>query len=82
MEKTRYKIEESYRKQPFGGVINQDPTTRLWSWKGHIDFEDGPYAVFNSQRNFSTGSEAEAQMRQVVYQRVDNWLSITQPGRI
>ena len=24
-EKTRYKINEFYRKQPFGGVINQDP---------------------------------------------------------
>jgi hypothetical protein len=81
-EKTRYIIKESYRKQLFGGVINQDPATLSWSWKGHIDFEDGPYSEFTSRRNFTTGSQAEDHMRQFAYQRIDNWLSATRPGSI
>jgi hypothetical protein len=80
--KSRYTVEESYRKQLFGGVINQDPGTRSWSWKAHIDFDGGPYSVFSSRRNFITGPEAESQMRQIVHQRIDNWLSMIQPGAI
>ena len=81
-EKTRYKINELYRKQPFGGVINRDPATRSWSWKGHIDLEDGPYSEFSSRRSFTTGSEAEDHMRRFVHERIDNWLRATQPGSI
>jgi hypothetical protein len=81
-EKTRYTIKESYRKQLFGGIINQDPATLSWSWKGHIDFEDGPYSEFTSRRNFTTESQAEDHMRQFAYHRIDNWLSATRPGSI
>jgi hypothetical protein len=81
-EKTRYTIKESYRKQPFGGVINQDRATRSWSWKGHIDFEDGPYSEFTSRRSFTTGLEAEDHMRRFAYQRIDSWFSATQPGSL
>ena len=55
-EKTSYKISEFYRKQSYEAVINRDPATLSWSWKGHIDFEDGPYSKFTSRRNFTTGS--------------------------
>jgi hypothetical protein len=79
-EKTRYQINETYRKQPFVGVINQDSSTLSWSWKGHIDFQDGPFSEFSSQRNFTTGLEAEDHMRQFAHQRIDNWFSATQPG--
>jgi hypothetical protein len=81
-EKTRYKINEFYRKQPFGGVINRDPATRSWSWKGHIDLEDGPYSEFSSRRSFTTGLEAEDHMRRFAHERIDNWLRATQPGSI
>ena len=79
-EKTRYKISEFYRKQPFDAVINKDPATLSWSWKGHIDFEDGPYSEFSSRRTFTTGSEAEDHMRRFAHERIDNWLRVTQPG--
>jgi len=81
-EKTRYKIKESYRQQAFVGVLNKDPATYSWSWKGQIDFEDGPYSVFASQRNFPTRSEAEDHMRQFAHQRIDHWLHISRPGSI
>jgi hypothetical protein len=81
-EKTKYKINELYRKQPFGGTINQDPETRAWSWKGHVDLEDGPYSQFSSGRSFITGSEAEDHMRRVAHERIDNWLRTTQPGSL
>ena len=79
-EKTRYKISEFYRKQSYEAVINRDPATLSWSWKGHIDFEDGPYSEFSSRRTFITGSEAEGHMRRFVHERIDNWLRVTQPG--
>ena len=81
-EKTRYTINESYRKQLFGGVINQDHATRSWSWKGHIDFEDGPYFEFTSRRSFTTDLEAEDHLRRFVWQRIDSWFSATQPGSL
>ena len=81
-EKTRYRIQGSYRKQAFVGVINQDASTNSWSWKGHIDFEDGPYSEFISQRRFTTGLQAEEDMRQFAHHRIDNWLRATQPGII
>jgi hypothetical protein len=81
-EKTRYTIKEFYRKQPFGGVINQDRATRSWSWKGHIDIEDGPYCEFTSRRNFKTGLEAEDHMRRFVWQRIDSWMSARNPGSL
>ena len=78
-EKTRDKINEFYRNQPFDAVINRDPATRSWSWKGHIDLEDGPYSEFSSRRSFTTGSEAEDHMRRFAHERIDNWLRATQP---
>ena len=81
-EQTRYKINEFYRKQLFDAVINRDPATGSWSWKGHIDFEDGPYSEFTSRRSFATGLEAEDHMRRFVWQRIDSWFSATQPGRL
>jgi hypothetical protein len=81
-EKKRYKISEFYRKHSFGAVINQDPATRSWSWKGHIDLENGPYSEFSSQRTFTSGSEAEAHMRRFAHERIDSWLRATQPGSI
>ena len=79
-EKTRYKISEFYRKQSYEAVINRDPATLSWSWKGHIDFEDGPYSEFSSRRTFTTGAEAEGHMRRFAHERIDNWLRATQPG--
>lgn len=81
-EKTRYKISEFYRKQSFAAVINQDPATHSWSWKGHIDLEKGPYAEFSSQRSFTTCSEAEAHMRRFAHERIDSWLRATEPGSL
>jgi hypothetical protein len=81
-EKTRYKISEFYRKQSFAAVINKDPATGSWSWKGHIDLEKGPYSEFSSQRSFTSGSEAEAHMRRFAYERIDSWLRATEPGSI
>jgi hypothetical protein len=80
--KVTFKVKEWYRKQPFGGVINRDPTTLSWAWKGHIDFEDGPYSEFTSRRVFTSRSEAEDHMRRFAHERIDNWLSTTQPGSI
>jgi hypothetical protein len=79
-EKSIYKIKESYRKQLFGGVISRDVDRRSWAWKGHIDFEDGPYREFTSRRSFSSGSEAEEHMRRFAHEQIDNWLSATRPG--
>jgi len=81
-EKTKYKINEFYRKQPFGGMINRDLATGSWSWKVHIDFEEGPYSEFSSRRSFTTELEAEEHMRRFAYQRIDNWFSATQPGSL
>jgi hypothetical protein len=80
-EKSTYKIKESYRKQLFGGVISRD-SDRSWAWKGHIDFEDGPYREFTSRRNFTTGSEAEEHMRRFAREQIDNWFSATRPGSL
>lgn len=80
-EKSTYKINDSYRKQPFGAVISRD-TDRSWAWKGHIDFEDGPYREFTSRRNFATGLEAEEHMRRFVREQIDNWFSATRPGSL
>jgi hypothetical protein len=79
-EKTRYKISEFYRKQPYGAVINQDRATRWWSWKGYIDLQDGPYSEFSSRRSFTTGSEAEEHMRRFAHGRIDDWLRVIEPG--
>jgi hypothetical protein len=79
-EKSTYKINASYRQQLFAGVISRDGDTRSWVWKGHIDFEDGPYREFTSRRNFSTSSEAEEHMRRFAHEQIDNWLSVTRPG--
>jgi hypothetical protein len=81
-EKMSYKIKDSYRKLFFGGVINQDPTTRSWAWKGHIDFEDGPYSEFTSRRTFTSGTEAEEHMRRFAHERIDSWFSNVHPRNL
>jgi len=80
--KTRYAVKESYRQQAFVGVINKDSATYSWTWKGRIDFEDGPYSEFKSERNFPTMSDAEEHFRRFVHQRIDQWLNISRPDGI
>jgi hypothetical protein len=77
-----YKISETYRKQLFGAVINCDRDTRSWSWKGHIDFENGPYSEYSGRRTFTTGSEAEEHMRRFAREQIDNWLLVRQPSNL
>ena len=70
-EKSRYKISDSHRNQPFVGVMKRDRDTYSWTWKGHIDFADGHYFEFASQRSFDTASEAEAYMRRYACDRIN-----------
>lgn len=79
-DKATYKIRESYRKQLFGGVISRDGDRRSWAWKGHIDFEHGPYREFTSRRSFNSAPEAEDHLRRFAHEQIDNWLSATRPG--
>ncbi len=81
-EKSTLKIKESYRNQLISGVISRDGGTYSWTWKGHIDFEDGPYREFISRRNFATGSEAEEHMRRFAHEQIDHWFSTTRPGSL
>ena len=81
-EKSTYKVKQCYRNQLFGGVISRDSDRRSWVWKGHIDFEDGPYREFTSRRSFSSGSEAEEHMRRFAHEQIDNWFSATRPGNL
>ena len=81
-QRTTYKLKESYRKQLFGAIINKDPRTQSWSWKGHIDFEEGPYSEFTSRRSFNSSLEAEEHLRRFVRERIDSWLSVRQPGSL
>ena len=81
-ERQRYRISDSHRNQTFVGVFRRDPDTYSWTWKGHIDFEDGHNVSFTSQREFATDLEAETYMRQFARARIDNRLSITEPDRL
>jgi len=80
--KTRYTIKESYRQQAFVGVFKKDPASYSWTWKGRIDFQDGPYSEFSSERNFPTNSEAEDHMRQFAHHRIDHWLHVSRPNSL
>jgi hypothetical protein len=80
-ERQRYNIKDSHRNQTFAGVIRKDPDTYSWSWKGHIDFDDGENSEFTSARTFATKVEAEDYMLQFVRNRIDNRLRLTQPKR-
>jgi len=71
-EKSRYKIADSHRNQNFVGVMKRDRDTYMWSWKGHIDFADGHYFEFASQRSFDTATEAEDYMRRYACNRIDS----------
>jgi hypothetical protein len=71
-EKSRYKIADSHRNQSFVGVMKRDRDTYMWSWKGHIDFADGHYYEFASQRSFDTATEAEEYMRRYACNRIDS----------
>ncbi len=81
-ERSRYKIEESHRNQEFVGVFRRDLDTDLWTWKGHIDFDDGHNISFASQRGFTTKIEAEDYMRRFARDRIDSRLTFTKPNRL
>lgn len=70
-EKSRYKISDSHLNQPFTGVMKRDRDTYAWTWKGHIDFTDGHYFEFASQRSFESATEAETYMRQFACDRIN-----------
>ncbi len=70
-EKSRYKIADSHLNQPFVGVMKRDRDTYNWSWKGHIDFVDGHFFEFASQRSFDTAVEAEDYMRRFARNQID-----------
>ena len=74
----RYRIKESYRNQAYVGVVNLDPRTNSWSWKGHVDFDEGLHSMFNS-RTFGTAVQAEDHLRQFAHQCIDNRLNAAQP---
>jgi hypothetical protein len=74
----RYTVKESYRNQAYVGVVNLDPRTNLWAWKGHVDFNEGLHSMFTN-RTFKTASQAEDHMRQFAQQCIDNRLNATQP---
>lgn len=71
-EKSRYKISDSHLNQPFVGVLKRDRETYNWSWKGHIDFVDGYFFEFTSQRSFDTSIEAEAYLRRFACNQINN----------
>jgi len=75
----KYKIKESYRNQAYVGVFNLDPWTRLWAWKGHVDFNEGLHSLFTN-RSFTTALQAEEHMRQSAHQCIDNRLNAMQPN--
>jgi len=75
-EKSRYKISDSHRNQPFVGVMKRDRDTYSWTWKGHIEFADGHYFEFASQRSFDTATEAEAYMRRYACDRIDSRMNL------
>ena len=81
-ERSRYRITESHRNQAFVGVFRRDRDTDSWTWKGHIDFEDGHNLSFDSRRNFPTKLEAEDYMRRFARDRIDNRLNITKPNQL
>ena len=75
-DKSRYKISDSHRNQPFVGVMKRDRDTYSWTWKGHIEFADGHYFEFASQRSFDTATEAEAYMRRYACDRIDSRMNL------
>lgn len=81
-ERQRYKITDSHRNQTFVGVLRRDRDTYCWTWKGHIDFDDGHNFSFASQRSFATSLEAEDYMRRFARDRIDNRLSLAKSGRL
>lgn len=77
-EKSRYRISDSHRNQPFIGVLRRDRDTYGWTWKGEIDFTDGHNFQFASQRSFTTATEAEDYLRRFACDRIDNRLNFSQ----
>ena len=75
-EKSRYRITDTHRDQPFVGVMKRDRDTYNWSWKGHIDFVDGHFFEFSSQRSFDTATEAEDYMRRFARNQIDNRMNL------
>ena len=74
-DRSRYRITDSHRNQPFVGVLKKDRDTYAWRWKGHIDFADGNNFEFASQRCFNTAAEAEDYLRRFVCARIDSRLN-------
>lgn len=70
-DKSRYRISETHRDQPYVGVMKRDRETYNWSWKGHIEFVDGHFSEFVSQRSFDTATEAEDYMRRFARNQID-----------
>ncbi len=56
--------------------MKRDRDTYNWSWKGHIDFADGHYSEFVSQRSFDTATEAEEYLRRFVHNQIDNRMNL------
>jgi hypothetical protein len=81
-ERKRYTIKDSHRNQDFVGILRRDTDTDSWTWKGHIDFDDGHNVEFSSQRSFATKLEAEQYMRRFARDRIDGRLSAVQPRRL
>jgi hypothetical protein len=69
----KYTIKESYRNQPYSGVISFDSWTNTWAWKGHVDFNAGLHSMFTN-RTFTTAVQAEDHMRQSAHRCIDNRL--------
>lgn len=75
-ERSRYKIADTHRDQPFVGVMKRNRETYNWSWKGHIDFVDGHFFEFASQRSFDTATEAEDYMRRFARNHIDRRMNL------
>ena len=73
-ERSRYKIADMHRQQPFKGVLKRDSDGYGWTWKGDIAFTDGHDVAFASKRIFATRVEAEEYMRSYARERIDSRL--------
>src|SRR5438876_12397135 len=77
----RYRIKESYRNQAYVGVVNLDPRTTSWSWKGHVDSNKGLHSICNSC-TFTTALDADRHLRQFAHHCIDNPRNATHPYRL
>lgn len=73
-ERSRYKVTDTYRLQPFTALLRRDPDSYGWTWKGEISFTDGHRFSFASKRAFATPIEAEGYLRRFAHDRIDQRL--------